>query len=115
MSALLYAAANPVPAPLIGLFAVVFISAIVWNVMAGSLFSRLKNDHPSIYERLRCPSIFIRRGNTWLFLKFLLCQEWRSLDDPDLQVLAGRLRILFFCHLALFVPLMVWTLLLCKW
>jgi hypothetical protein len=114
MGTTLYAAHANVPPLFIALFAILFVITMACVTLEACLFNRLRNDHPSTYEKLGRPSIFVRRANTWLFLKFLLRREWRDLGDRNVDELAAPLRALFFCHLALFVPLMIWMLILCR-
>jgi hypothetical protein len=90
------------------LFAILFVIGVVWNFRCHCLFCRLRDDHPSTFERLGRPSIFWRRGNTWLLMKFVFSNsESSELNDPDISETIRFMRRLFVCFLLLFVTLAI--------
>lgn len=72
---------------------VLFGMVLVWFVLIRLLFKRLEVAHPSKYESMGRPSLFLRNNIAagWATMKFLLAREHRPLNDSYLSKLADSM------------------------
>ena len=84
-----------------------FGMVVVWFVLIRLLFKRLEQAHPSKYESMGRPSLFLRNNiaTGWATLKFLLTREHRSLKDGYLSKLADAMLVFFFLYSLIFFGL----------
>jgi hypothetical protein len=86
-------------------WASLFVLVPIWFGAVTWLFRRLRNEHPRTYEALGSPTLFWNNSarNNWLFAKFLCGSQWKSLDDPVLNIACPLMRAFLFVYLVGFV------------
>jgi hypothetical protein len=98
-----------IPAILIVGWASLFVTVLIWFGAVTWLFRRLRNDHPTTYESLGSPTLFWNNSprNNWLFAKFLFGSQWKSLDDPGLNIACPLMRAFLCVYVVGFLILLV--------
>ena len=98
---------------LIGIIAVFFVLAIVYNVCVVMLFSRIRRVSPKAYEALGYPSPFLRYSGKGRFYirRFLMDRDYAELSDRRAVELGDRCRALFMT-LIVVLALMIFTFLI---
>jgi len=89
------------------LFAVYWLSVLVWSLLAARLCGALSERHPLVYAALGRPALLAAtglRGDVAL-LRFLLGGRYRFLDDRGLVRLCGAMRAFLFVYVLLFLTL----------
>jgi len=91
----------------VAIFPVLLGMVIVWFVLIKLLFNRLERAHPSKYEAMGRPSLFLRNNiaGGWATLKFLVGREHKALNDSYLSKLSDAMLVFFTIYLLLFVGL----------
>jgi hypothetical protein len=90
------------------LFFTMFGLAIVWLVLAFTLFARLKSDYPEMHKILGSPRGFEPQATQALF-SFLLTRKPESLNDSGLLVQANVMRVLLVIYVVGFALLVYLT------
>jgi hypothetical protein len=100
---------DEIPAIFITAWAIMFVMVVVWFAVVTWLFRRLRNDHPATYESIGSPTLFWNNSprNNWLFAKFLFGAQWKSLDDPALNIACHLMRAFLCVYLVGFVIFLV--------
>lgn len=91
------------------LFILVGISTGFWFYLCAKMHRILRDNHPSVYEQLGKPTLFLNNSirNGALFNRFLFGKRWAQLDDPIAER-HGRLMMGYFVfHAALFILLVI--------
>lgn len=94
-------------------FVLFLLATIVWLFHCRRLFALLEARHREKYEAMHTPDLTSNStfSGSAALLKFLFRREWEALDDPALDALCRRLRVLFvvcvlaFASLLLSIPL----------
>ena len=88
-------------------FPVLFGMVIIWFVLIKLLFNRLERAHPSKYEAMGRPSLFLRNhiAGSWATFKFLVGREHKALNDDYLSKLSDAMLVFFAIYLLLFIGL----------
>jgi hypothetical protein len=98
---------------LLTVFAITFIPVIIFNVLYPRLITRLRTDHPTVWNALGSPRyIDLRPRRTAALLRFLLRRQYLAVADEPLRVLASRARaslIGAYAGIALIAVLMLFS------
>lgn len=89
---------------------VLFGMVLVWFVLIRLLFKRLEVAHPSKFESMGRPSLFLRNNiaTGWATMKFLLAREHRPLNDRRLSKLADSMLVFLVVYSLLFFGLLAY-------
>jgi hypothetical protein len=85
--------------------AAIFAGVIVWWILEGILFRRLRDDHPEKFREMSEPRVFKNYSphTTFVLMKFLFCREDINLNDARLTDFTLRMRLFFVVYAAVFV------------
>jgi len=89
------------------LFAVYWLSVLVWSLLAARLCGALSARHPLVYAALGRPAplaVSGLRGDVAL-LRFLLGGRYRFLEDRGIVRLCGAMRAFLVVYVLLFLTL----------
>jgi hypothetical protein len=89
------------------LFAVYWLSVLVWSLLAARLCGALSERHPLVYAALGRPALLAVNGlrGDMALLRFLLGGRYRFLDDRGLVRLCGAMRAFLVVYVLLFLTL----------
>ena len=87
------------------LFTLGILSVGLWFYLCNKLFKTLKLKYPQKYEEIGKPSLIMNNsiGNNILFLKFILKNEYKVLQDSSLNSLCGFMKIFFIVYTSVFL------------
>lgn len=89
------------------LFAVYWMSVLVWSLLASHLCQSLSRRHPLLYEALGRPAPLAGTGlrSDFALLRFLLAGRDRFTEDRRLVRICGAMRVLLVAYFAFFLTL----------
>lgn len=89
------------------IFFALFGMVLVWFVLVKMLFKRLESAHPTKYEAMGRPSLFLRNSpaGAIAMLKFLVTREHKALNDSYLSKLSDAMLVFFLVYTVLFFAL----------
>jgi hypothetical protein len=93
------------------IFVVLFGMVLVWFVLVKMLFNRLESAHPTKYEAMGRPSLFLRNSPSSVFatLKFLVTREHKTMSDIYLSKLSDAMLAFLLVYTVLFCVLFFGT------
>jgi len=79
------------------LFVALLVSVLVWLFLCQRLFAALESRHSGKYESMSSPDLSTNStfSGSFALLEFLFRQEWLALEDPALDTLCKRMRVVF--------------------
>ena len=89
------------------LFAVYWLSVLVWSLLAARLCAALSERHPLVYDALGRPAPLAAKGlrGDVALLRFLLGGRYRLLGDRRLVRLCGAMRTFLVVYVLVFLTL----------
>ena len=86
-------------------FALMFAAIIAWLVSVHLVLRRVQRAHPELYEDMGRPHVILNNTpqNNGPVLSLILGRGYRGLQDPVLERLGDRARIVFFAACVLIV------------
>jgi hypothetical protein len=89
------------------LFAVYWLSVLVWSLLAARLCEALSLRHPLLYDSLGRPALLASNGlrGDFALLRFLVGGRYRLLDDRSLVRLCGAMRVFLVVYVLVFLSL----------
>ena len=93
----------------VALFSVLVLGVAVYLVSLVRLISQLRQRHPTVYESLGSPSLFMNNSprNNLLLLGWLYRRDYSDLGDVDTVRSADRVRLLLLATIGAMVALLV--------
>jgi hypothetical protein len=104
-----------VPAYLLVLFGVLFVSVLVWFWLVSAFYRRLASNHPNKYREMGEPGLISNnRGprQSLRLMKFVFSREDRLLNDPQVSQLTAFMFVLSICMFVVLLFAMIKTVLL---
>jgi hypothetical protein len=93
------------------LFATGFLMVGVAFYLSSRLVEALRVRHHEIWARLGKPTLFLNNSiqNSWALQRFIRSEELRTLNDPDLEKTAKRIRVIkAFYYVLLSLMMLSW-------
>jgi len=97
------------PWPVFVFLGIMVASVIWWFISVSRFFTYMASNHSAHYKEMGSPSLFSNNtpGNNLSFLRFILGNSYKELNDSTLNNICGFLKKFFYTYAVLFVLLVV--------
>lgn len=97
------------PWPVFVFIGVMFSIVIWWFVAVSKFFTYMASNHLAEYKEMGSPTLFANNTprNNISFLRFILGNSYKKLDDPTLNKMCGFLKKFFYSYSSVFLLLVI--------